>query len=768
MSYILLLYLLFSVLIFSLPKRFAGKQAIILMLVQAVAFIYFLIAVSVTKNGETISEHIQWVPQLGINLCFLADGLSVAFAMLVTGIGILVFLYAHLYMKNYEGANSFYLYLNLFGASMLGLVLSGNLIQMFIFWEFTSFLSFFLISFFHEKEGSRKAAFQSLFTTAFGGLCLLTGIILIGTVTGSYSINDWITNADAIKSSNLYFPALALILIGAFTKSAQFPFHFWLPGAMQAPTPVSAYLHSATMVKAGVFLLFRLEPVLGGTFEWTHIIPLIGVLTMLTGSYFAITRTDLKSILAYTTISALGILVLLIGIDTKLSHKAAFVFLFVHAFYKASLFMVAGIIDKKTGTRELEKLGGLIRYMPFTFVFTSLALLSMAGLPPMLGFLGKELIYEAKVQSPGIASLVLILGVAGNILMVAVSLLFLYKVFLGKYRSQTNLPNEKGFLLLLGPGVLGLLSLLMGLFPEFLAESLVEPALGIIHTGQIDVKLELWHGFNKVFFLSLFTVITGFSLFMLLIKKQKVLAAWRNLNTRFFTIDFSDVFSKTLNNFIEISKQNTKLIQHGYHRYYIMSVILFSSALIWFHLFTSSDWNIKEQVNLEPFYISGVILIVALSALFSIVSPSRIVTIIAMGVAGYGISLIYLYYSALDLAITQILAETLTIVMFFLILQRLPRFAKLSSKFTRLRDLLIALIFGGLMTVLALRAVHVELKNPVSEYFVENSLTKGYGKNIVNVILVDFRALDTLGEVTVLIIAALGVSLLLKRRKSRI
>ena len=350
MPHILLIYLIGSLAIFLLPKWFDKRISILPGLINGGVFIYFVLSIPFISGQTQHTEVITWIPEIGLNLEFVLDGLSVIFALLISGIGSLVFIYSSKYMKGYSGTKSFYFNLILFGGAMLGLVLSGNLIQLFIFWELTSFLSFLLINFFHEKQEARRAAFQSLFITVMGGLSLLAGIILIGMDVNSYSINVWIANAETIKSGNHYLPGLILILIGVFTKSAQFPFHFWLPGAMQAPTPVSAYLHSATMVKAGVFLLARLSPALGGTFEWTHIIPLSGVITMLIGSYFAITQSSLKPILAYTTINALGILVLLIGIDTKLSIKAAILFLIIHALYKATLFIVAGMIDKKTGT----------------------------------------------------------------------------------------------------------------------------------------------------------------------------------------------------------------------------------------------------------------------------------------------------------------------------------------------------------------------------------------------------------------------------------
>jgi len=474
MQQILLIYLFLAPALLWLPEKMKKQRPLLLALVQVAVFTYFISRIPAVSGIPVIREVTQWIPGIGLDLEFTLDGLSMMFSLLISGIGALVFLYARAYMKDYRNTGRFYFFLFLFSGAMLGLVLSGNLIHLFIFWELTTFLSFMLINFFHEKEESRNAAFQSLFITGVGGLSLLAGILLLGNVAGSYSVNDWIRQAGVIRESSAYLPGLILILIGVMTKSAQFPFHFWLPGAMEAPAPVSSYLHSATMVKAGFFLLARLNPVLGGTAEWTFIIPLVGVLIMLAGSYFAITRTDLKSILAYTTINALGILILLVGVDTKLSIKAALLFLFVHAFYKASLFMIAGMIEKKTGTKDIGLLGGLIRYMPVTFLITLLVAFSMAGLPPMLGFLGKELIYEAKVQLPGIGALILVVGVISNVLMVAVSLLLLYRVFLGRAGGLPTLakkiPNEKGLLYLLGPGLLALLSLFLGLFPGLLGK----------------------------------------------------------------------------------------------------------------------------------------------------------------------------------------------------------------------------------------------------------------------------------------------------------
>ncbi|MCF8231886.1 MAG: DUF4040 domain-containing protein [Bacteroidales bacterium] len=711
-----------------------------------------------------MSAAITWVPALDLNLSFILDGFSLSFALLISGIGAMVFFYAQAYMKKYAGTDRFILFLTLFSGAMLGMVLSENLIQLFIFWELTSVLSFLLITFFHEKEEARKAAFQSLYITAFGGLSLLAGIILLGTIPGSYSLNEWIASAEAIRESSLYLPGLLLILLGVVTKSAQFPFHFWLPGAMQAPTPVSSYLHSATMVKAGFFLLARLHPVLGGTSEWMYIISSVGVITMFMGVYFAVTKTELKSILAYTTINALGVLVLLMGIDTQLSIKAALLFLFVHALYKATLFMVAGLIDKKAGTKEFSSLGGLARTMPLTFVITSLSALSMAGIPPMLGFLGKELIYEAKVQLPGISSVILVIGVAANILLVAVSLTFIYRIFLVKRTTDKPIPKEdRKSWLLLAPAMLAILSLLFGLFPKILGGTLIESALGSVIDGAGDVKLKLWHGFNDVFFLSLFTVVAGFMLTYLMNTKQMLLKNWQAFNERIVRFSLSDKFLSGVDGFVGFADKKTQIIQHGYHRYYIMTIMVLAAVAMWYQFYASGAQLTINNPGTIPYYMAGLVLVSVFAVVMAMFSRSRLAAIVAMGVVGYGIALVFMYYGAIDLAITQILAETLIVVLFVLVMQKMPRFLRLSDKKQRVRDLVIAIGFGTVMTLVTIQSMDISLQPAISDFFIENSWSKAFGKNVVNVILVDFRAMDTLGEIIVLAVAALGVSMLLKK-----
>ncbi len=768
MHHALLIYLIAGAAAFLFPGYRGTRRPLVPALLLAGLFLFFLFKLPVITRSGAWYQLTPWIRELGLELEFLLDGLSLSMAVLVSGIGSLIFLYARVYMKDYRETGRFYLYLFLFAGSMMGLVLSANLIQLFIFWELTSVLSFLLIGFFHEKAEARRAAFQSLYITGFGGLCMLAGIILLGSIPGSYSLSAWVASSAEIRGSPLYVPGLVLILAGAFTKSAQFPFHFWLPAAMKAPAPVSAYLHSATMVKAGFFLLARLAPVLGGTPEWKYIISLVGVLTMLVGSYFAITQKDIKSILAYTTINGLGILILLIGIDTEQSASAALIFLFVHAMYKATLFMMAGVIEKKTGTRDIDRLGGLARHMPVSFFIALMAALSMAGLPPMLGFLGKELIYEAKVELPGINAPLLVLGVLSNILMVAVSLAFLYKIFLGPSRQYDTTPNEKGWLLLAGPAILVLFSLVLGLFPDLIGNTLMNAALPVMHSGAAEVDLKIWHGVNTVFILSLFTVFFGFLLSWLIIRKTTLLEAWRRMNNAIFYIRFSDLFSTAIDRFIAFSGRREKAMQHGYHRYYILTIVLFTAFLMWGQVILGgAEWP-GMHVRVESFFIPALVGVMVPAVLFSTLTRSRMAAILAMGVVGYGISLIYMYFSAVDLAITQILVETLTVVMFFLVLQRLPRFAILSTRRTRIRDLTVALVFGSVMTMVALFAVQANVPKPVSEYFQDRSLTDAFGRNVVNVILVDFRAFDTLGETVVLIAAALGILVLIGKKLRKI
>lgn len=742
-----------------IQKRFSNAVGWILAIPSTISFFYYLYLSIDIGYGVAIYESVNWVPSLGINLSFYLDGLSLLFLLLISAIGSLVLVYSGYYMKSYALNDRFYMYLIFFMAAMMGLVLSGNLISMFVFWELTSVSSFMLIGFFHEKTASRSAALQALLITVLGGLALLAGIVLINQLTGTYEIIDLLTQKEVLQSNPLYFTILILVFAGAFTKSAQFPFHFWLPNAMAGPSPVSAFLHSATMVKAGIYLLLRMAPMLGGTIEWKTGLTLFGVTTMFIGAYFALSQTDLKKILAYTTISALGTLVLLIGIDTKESIKAAIIFLVVHSLYKGSLFMLAGSIDKKTGTRDLNQLGGLRKSMPFTTIAALAALFSMAGLPPFIGFIGKELIYEAKVAVPGTANFLLYMGMLSNVFMVAISGIFAWKVFFGKPGNTPLEPKETPFRLWLGPGVLALLSIVLAVFPSFFADNLVSPAISAVRATDINVKIKLWHGFNLVLLLSIITI--GFGVLIFVFRNQ-VIPFLRKINGRMVRFSFSAEFTKLIEGFLFITKKKTNFIQGGIQRFYLMVIFLVTSAFVWFQLFYTKFWDIPFDFGPVPLYVLGIVIIMIAATILTVLTKSRLTAIISMGVVGWGIALIFALYGAVDLAITQIMVETLVVVLFVMVIYHLPVFRNFSSKASRIRDGIIAIIFGGFMTGLTIKADYLDLYPNISRYFNENSLTIGKGRNIVNVILVDFRALDTMGEIMVLTIAAVGVFSLMR------
>ena len=738
-------------------RRFSGW---ILAAIPILIFGYLLSQVPVVSSGIVYAEEYGWIPQLNVNIRFQLDGLSLLFAMLVTGIGGLILIYAGYYMRSYENTGRFFSYLIFFMASMLGLVLSTNLIGLFVFWELTSVSSFLLIGFKHEKPEARDAALQALLITALGGLALLAGFVLMSIPYGTFELTVMIANPELLTGHRLFIPALILILTGAFTKSAIFPFHFWLPGAMQAPSPVSAFLHSATMVKAGVFLLARLNPLMEGSEIWFYSLSVFGATTMFVGAWLSIAQTDIKKILAYTTVSAMGTLVLLIGTNTTYSMNAFLIFLLVHAFYKATLFMMAGNIEKKTGTREIEQLGNLRAYMPIATGIMLLALLSMSGLPPMLGFIGKELIYEAKVNAPGAAPFILAMGFLANTFMVFVSIRLALDIFWGKEVRFSKKPSEPDISLLTGPAILVLISLFLGLFPDVIEKSTVTSALRAISPGTEPVDLKIWHGFNLVLLLSAITILTGMLLYLF---KKKTIAFARMVNLRYFRTRFSKNFFDFIGLFLHFTKKKTAFVQHGYHRFYLMTIFIATSVLVWYMIAKVPFTHIQlESLRTVPLFYIAVAALIIMSAIATLTAQSRLIAFISIGLVSFGISVIFITFSGVDLAITMIMVETLMVILGAMVVYHLPRYLNYSGKTSRLRDALIALAFGSFMTVLVIKTGAVPPQDKVSDFFSLNSYPLAYGKNIVNVILVDFRALDTMGEITVLAIAAIGIYALLK------
>ncbi|TCO08731.1 hydrogen gas-evolving membrane-bound hydrogenase subunit E [Natronoflexus pectinivorans] len=734
------------------------RTGVVLSVLPLVIFIVLLLELLSIGSRESIILDSTWGFLSGMEFSYRLDGLSIIFGLLISGIGFLILLFSSYYMAKYDRQPHFYTYLTLFMGAMTGLVFADNLFVLFVFWELTSVASFFLIGFDHHLEKSRQASLQALLITAFGGLCLLFAIILTGNITGTYRISELINYSIHLGNHPHYYLILSLVLLAAITKSAQFPFHFWLPGAMQAPTPISAYLHSATMVNAGVFLLLRLYPVIGGTVAWKYLLILTGGITMFLGAFLSMGQRDLKRILAFTTISALGTMVLLIGIDTPNSIKAAIVFFIVHGLYKGGLFMIAGIIDKSTGSRDIYELNGLFRGIPVTAIAALLAVISMAGLPPMLGFVGKELVYEAQIQAPGISWIVLPLGVGANILMVAVSITVFYELFVfNKNKPATKFKyHERQFpvTFLAGAVLLAILGLGLGMSPRFL-ENILSNALYYIQGHSMEIKLRLWHGFNQVLMLSIFTIFCGVAIFLFRKPVNRVISTFINWLDRYH---LPTLFTSVINYYIYLASKNTRRIQHGYHRFYLLTFFLVTIALISLQQFRITEVTLPES-GFSPvkWHVALLLFIASLSVIFAVFAKTRLSAILAMGVIGYGIGMLYLFYGAVDLAITQFLVETIIMIVFVMVIYYLPRFAILSSKTSRIRDGIISIAVGAFVTLIVLKAQLIKPDSRVSDFFVENSYTLAHGKNIINTILIDFRSLDTLGEMVVITMAAAGV-----------
>ncbi len=733
--------------------------------VSLAVFAWFLTQLPEVAEGSVRSEEIPWLPTLGSTLKFQLDGLALVFALLITGIGALVALYTVGYLEDHPRLGRFWTALLLFETAMLGLVLADDVILFFIFWELTSVSSFFLIGFADERPRARANAQQALIVTGAGGLALLVGLLLLVQERGSFSLRELLAAGPLTAANMLGTAALLLILFGAATKSAQFPFHFWLPNAMEAPTPVSAYLHSATMVKAGVYLLARVAPVFRDHPWWQPTLLALGITTALVGVLLAIPQRDLKRLLAYSTISALGTLVFLLGFGTT-GYKAFSLFLIAHALYKGGAFLVAGAFEHSTGYRTLDILGGLWKKAPAFAAVTGLVVLAAAGIPPTVGFVAKETILELGLESiPWWLFLLLFLVSIGQ---TAVAWLLL-RPLLARPIQSVHL-HSAHWSLLTAPFLLGLVALVSGVLLPLLQPLVSATVATLQGSAPTPVKLVLWHGFTAAFAVSLVILVSagGFAL----IWPQLARIGDRLAVTEPFSeeeprglarLGSERAYRDLMTGLMSLSSLQTRLLQNGYLRVYVTTIIATVLVLITASLIRA---GLGWAMTLPPWtpidLVDGILMVIILvSSMVAVRATERLAAIAALGALGFSLALLYARYGAPDLAITQVLVDTLTVVLLVFAFYRLPRYARLSSTPARIRDAFVATAFGTMMGLFAL-AVHLfRYPERISTFFVEQAFPAAHGRNVVNVILVDFRALDTLGEITVLGLAALGVAALL-------
>ncbi|GAB3373660.1 monovalent cation/H+ antiporter subunit A [Azotobacter armeniacus] len=711
--------------------------------------------------GEILKTGFAWLPGLGLNLSLRLDGLGFLFALLILGIGILVILYARYYLAKHEPMGRFFAFLLLFMGAMLGLVLSENLLLMLMFWELTSLSSFLLISFWHHRSDARRGARMALTVTGGGGLALLAGVLLVGHITGSFELSEVLAAGDTIRAHDLYPLALILVLLGVFTKSAQFPFHFWLPQAMAAPTPVSAYLHSATMVKAGVFLLARLYPALSGSDWWFYLVSLSGLATLLLGAVMALFQHDLKGLLAYSTISHLGLITLLFGLGSDLATVAAVFHIINHAIFKASLFMAAGIIDHETGSRDMRRVNGMWKYMPHTAALAMVASAAMAGVPLLNGFLSKEMFFSETLVQNLLGSFHWLLPVVATlaaVFSVAYSLRFIHDVFFNgePIDLPKTTPHEPPRYMKIPVEVLVFLCLLVGILPGWTVAPLLAAAASASLGGELPTySLAIWHGFNMPLAMSAMAMLGGVLVY---VYRQSLFRWYEGLPE----LDSQVIFRRGIAVLVDFSSDLTAQLENGSLQRYLM--LMLGSTLLLAISALAPLANLRGPLPLTPLdgiTVLGMLILAASALLTAVFHRSSLVALIIVGVSGLMVALAFARYSAPDLALTQLSVEVVTIVLLLLILFFLPDRSPAETGSLRLvRDLLLAGASGVLVGLLAY-GVMTRPYESIATFFLENSLSGGGGSNVVNVILVDFRGFDTLGEISVLAIAAVGIYALL-------
>ncbi|SHF70229.1 multisubunit potassium/proton antiporter, PhaA subunit /multisubunit potassium/proton antiporter, PhaB subunit [Loktanella atrilutea] len=738
----------------------AGRQVcfVTTFTVTALAFIGLMTHLPGVWRGEVPTARLDWLPGLGMNLDLFLDPLGLMFAGLILGIGLLIIAYARWYLSRDDNMGEFYSYLLLFQGAMVGIVLSDNVLILLVFWELTSLSSFLLIGFWKHLPEGRQGARMALTVTGMGGLAMIGGMLILGQIVGSYDLTVILQNRELIQASPLYLPALLLILTGCFTKSAQFPFHFWLPHAMSAPTPVSAYLHSATMVKAGLFLMARLWPVLSGTEVWVTLVCSVGLLTMVIGAFIAFFKDDLKALLAFSTVSHLGLICFLLGTGTTFGAMAAVFHILNHASFKAALFMVAGIVDHGVHTRDMKKLGGLRHLMPLTFLIATLAGLSMAGIPLFNGFVSKEMMLEEALHTTLFNSplLVTVVATLGALFSAAYSFRFISHTFLGAERHDYPAhPHDPEPGLWLPPALLMIPVVGLGIAP-FLAEPFVRLVTGAVVGGVAEMPeehLALWHGLTPALAMSAIAVVGGLIWLALFGPLARVWHAMPRPEAK----DIFDSLIKALAN--GAARFSHRLHDGSFTRYAAIFVVTVVGlgAHAWFT--GDAVAPTRAMLPITPVGVALWAMLIAAAGFLVLYHRNRLAVLILMGIIGLIVSMSFNYFSAPDLALTQISVEVVTIILLLLALNFLPnRTPAESTAGRRTRDAVIAI--GGGVAVAALTWTILMGDFPMtsmSEYHLANSYKGGGGDNVVNVILVDFRGFDTFGEIIVLGIAALVI-----------
>lgn len=761
------------------------------LLVPASLVIIYSTYIADVARGQVFTGSLEWIPSLGINFVSYLDGLSLLFSLLITGIGSLVVLYSIFYLdKKKEQLHNFYIYLLLFMCAMLGVVQSDHLISLYFFWELTSISSFLLIGYWYNRDKSRFGALKSMMITVGGGLFMLGGFLLLGIMGDTFSIRELIAQAPQLASHDYFIWALLLVLLGAFTKSAQFPFYIWLPDAMEAPTPVSAYLHSATMVKAGIYLVARFTPIFALSEVWIWLVAGIGLLTLCWGSFFAVKQTDLKGILAFSTVSQLGLIMSLLGasaitfhvddVSNSIFRFAAFAAVFHlinHATFKGSLFMIAGIVDHETGTRDIRKLGGLMSIMPLSFTVAAIGSFSMAGLPPFNGFLSKEMFLTAMLaikefelfnfNTWGI--LFPVLAFMASVFTFVYSFYFVCHTFIKKRKEKyADTVHEAPIGMLVSPILLASFVILIFFIPNVIGDLFVKPAMLAFQpfyasAAAIDIHVSAWHGFTPELYLTLGIVGLGALLFSTLKKWQPLYQLWPQKFTLNHAYDMMMIGLDTGMNQVSRSYMRDSMRQYLLYMFTAISVIVITT------LFVTDAFSFSFE-GTAPIRLYEIILIIVLviGVVTTLIAKSRLTAIIGLGSVGYTVALFFVIFNAPDLALTQLVIETISVALFLLAFYHLPKLTKINERMRfQVNRAVVSLAVGAMVTLVALSAQSQKLFPSISKYYEETVATLAGGGNIVNVILVDYRGFDTLFEIAVLSIAGIGIFAMIKLRLTR-